>query len=266
MDKAKVFEKYKKEEERLIISKLFDKISLAEKQNKIQSTDFLSPFELKLLTNVLTMISYHNYKIYGGLENAQRNIIIIYPNKLEEIFENNLFDYNSICNCIRIKNNSDDFEHKVYLGGLIKLGIRREKIGDIVVFEKGADIIVDKDVTKFLISNLQELTRFQKSSIEVVKLEEVTRKEQEFKDLKLTVSSLRLDNVVAELTKTSRNKAVEILNQERVFINYKSELKNTKLVKESDLVTIRGVGKFIIYEIAGNTRSGKVVLKVRKFV
>lgn len=266
MDKAKVFEKYKKEDERLIISKLFDKISLAEKQNKIQITDFVSPFDLKLMTDVLTMIGYNNYKIYGGLENAQRNVIIIYPDKLEEIFENDLFDYNTVFNCIRIKNKSDDFEHKVYLGGLIKLGVRREKIGDIVVFENGADIIVDKDVSKFLVSNLHELTRFQKSSVEVVQLEDITKKEQEFKELKLTVSSLRLDNVVAELAKTSRNKAVELLNQERVFINYKNELRNTKMVKDGDLVTIRGIGKFIIDEVAGNTRSGKIVLNVRKFV
>ena len=135
-----------------------------------------------------------------------------------------------------------------------------------MVFENGADIIVDKDVSKFLVSNLHELTRFQKSSVEVVKLEDITKKEQEFKELKLTVSSLRLDNVVAELAKTSRNKAVELLNQERVFINYKNELKNTKLVKDGDLVTIRGIGKFIIDEVAGNTRSGKIVLNVRKFV
>ncbi len=266
MDKAKILEKYKKEEERLLISKLFDKINLTEKQNKIQNTDFLSPIELNLLIDILNIIGYKNYVIYGGIENAQRNMIIIYPNKLEIIFKENKFDYNNICNCIRITNNSEEYTHKIYLGGIIKLGIKREKIGDIIVFQNGADIIVNKEITNFLISNLQELTRFKKSNIDVIDISEVTQKEQEYKDLKITVSSLRLDNIVSELAKTSRSKAIELLKQEKVFINYKNETKNTKIVQYMDIITIRGVGKFIIDEILGNTKSGKIILMVKKFI
>ena len=43
MEKNEILEKYKKEEDRLLVSKLFDKISAVEKQNRIQYTDFLSP-------------------------------------------------------------------------------------------------------------------------------------------------------------------------------------------------------------------------------
>jgi ribonucleoside-triphosphate reductase len=59
-----------------------------------------------------------------------------------------------------------------------------------------------------------------------------------------------LDNIVSELAKTSRNKANEIIEQERVLVNYEQESKNTKLVKEKDIITIRGKGKFIIDEVA----------------
>lgn len=265
MDKVKILEKYKKEE-RLLISKLFDKIALTEKQNKIQTTDFLSPIELNLLIDVLNIIGYKNYVTYGGIEDAQRKMIIFFPNKLENIFNDNKFDYNSICNCIRIMNYCEEYTHKIYLGGILKLGIKREKVGDIVAFHNGADIVVDKEITKFLLSNLNDLTRFKKSSVEVIDINNITKKEQEYKELKIIVSSLRLDNIVSELAKTSRSKAVELLKQEKVFINYKSGIKSTKMVQCADIITIRGIGKFIIDDIWGNTKSGKIVLMVKKFV
>lgn len=266
MDKSKILEKYKREEDKLLVSKLFDKIALMEKTNKIQVTDFLSPIELQLLKDVLNMVGFKNYMIYGGTNNAQRNMVVIFPEKLEDIFKENNFDFNSICNCIRILNNCDSYEHKVYLGGLIKLGIKREKIGDIITYESGADILVNKDISKFVVSNLKELTRFKKSEICIIDVNDMYKKEQEYKEFKIIVSSLRLDNVISELAKTSRNKAMEILKQERVFINYKNEIKPTKTVKTGDIITIRGVGKFVVDEFESNTRSGKAVICIKKYV
>lgn len=266
MDKVKLFEKYRKEEDRLLISKLLDKVSLVEKTNKIQYTDFLSPIELQILKDVLKILEIKNYNIFGGVENSQRNMIIIYPEKLATLFETKSFDYNSVCACIRIINDKEQYDHKVYLGGLIKLGIKREKIGDIIVFDNGADIIVSKELTKFLLTNISELTRFQKSKIQLIDLSEITIKEQEYKEIKIIVSSLRLDNIVSELAKTSRSKSNEILKQERVFINYKNETKPTKIVQTSDIITIRGVGKFIIDNSSEQTRSGRIIVFVKKFV
>ena len=64
MDKAKIFEKYKKDEDRLLISKLLDKVSLVDKTNKIQYTDFLSPIELQVLKDVLKISKINNYEIF----------------------------------------------------------------------------------------------------------------------------------------------------------------------------------------------------------
>ena len=78
--------------------------------------------------------------------------------------------------------------------------------------------------------------------------------------------SLRLDNIVSDLAKTSRNKAVQIINQERVFVNGQNETKVSKNLKINDIITIRGKGRFIIKEYAGTTRSGRTVLKIEKYV
>lgn len=266
MDKVSVIERYKREEDKLLVSKLFDKINLMERQNKIQVTDFLSPIELQIMKDVLKRIDFENYKVYGGIEDAQRNIVIIFPDKLKQLFEGDLFDYNSICNCIRITNVEGELDHRMYLGGLIKLGVKREKIGDIIVNKNGADIVVCKEIAKFLLNDLNSLTRFKNCNVQVIDLADITKKEQEFEEYKVIISSLRLDNIVAELARTSRNKATEILEQERVSINYRCETKATKTINCDDIVTIRGVGKFIITEFSGNTKSGKIVLLVKKYV
>ena len=266
MDKTKLFEKYRKDEDRLLLSKLLDKIAFVERTNKIQYTDFLTPVELQILKDVLNMQGIKNYVIFGGTENAQRNIIVIYPNKLETVFELGNFDFNSICSCVRIINNQERYDHKVYLGGLIKLGVKREKIGDIITYENGADIVVDKEIAKFLTTNLTELVRFQKSKVDVINFKDITKKEQEYKDLKIIVSSLRLDNVISELAKTSRAKSLDVLKQERVFINYKNEVKPTKLVQTGDIITVRGKGKFLIYKIDSQTRNGRAVVLVKQYV
>ena len=45
------------------------------------------------------------------------------------------------------------------LSGIMKLGIKREKIGDILVRKNGADIVILNEVSHFLLTNLSELTR-----------------------------------------------------------------------------------------------------------
>ena len=266
MEKNEILEKYKKEEDRLLVSKLFDKISDVEKQNRIQYTDFLSPIELQIAKKVLNYLSYKRYRIYGVIPNSQRNIVVFYPEKLDKVFDEEKFDYNSVCNTIRIGNQVEQLEHKMYLGGLIKLGVKREKIGDIIVHDNGADVIVLKEITKFLLLHLQELNRFKNSDINVINVKDTFIKEQEFNEFKIIVSSLRLDNIVSELAKTSRNKANNIIDEERVFVNYENELKSTKAVNENDIITIRGIGKFVINEIAGNTKSGRYVIIVKKYI
>lgn len=266
MDKSNIIQKYKKEDERLLVSKLLDKIQAIENQNKIQYTDFLNSIEIVLLEKVLKMTGFKNYIIYGGNQNSQRKLIIMFPSKLENIFNENNFDFNTIINCIRIQNLDENIEHKNILGGLIKLGVKREKIGDIIIHNNNADVVVAKEITKFLMSNLSQLTRFKNANIDVIKISEMVSKEQVFEDMKIMVSSFRLDNIVSELAKTSRSKSIEIINQERVFVNYESEMKATKLVKEKDIITIRGKGKFIIDEIVANTRSGRFVINVKKYV
>lgn len=260
-----VLNKCKKEDEKLILSKVMDKINFCESRNKIQVTDFLDLGQKQLIYNFLNKQKVKNYKFYGGFEEAERVLAVFYPEKLEDLMQN--INFNEYIKVIRItlpNENKGKYTHKNYLGALMKLGLKREKIGDIVVDEDGADIIIKEDILKFLITNLSQLTRFQKSKIEEIKLKELRKTIIQKEKMTITVSSMRIDNIVAELAKCSRNKANELLEQERVFVNYEVITKTTKQIKEGDKITIRGKGRFEIKQVLGNTRKGRIMVEIEK--
>ena len=85
-------------------------------------------------------------------------------------------------------------------------------------------------------------------------------------EIDIIVPSLRLDNIASDLARTSRSKIVQVMAQERVFINGQCETKPSKAVKMGDVITIRGKGRFVFKEISGNTRKGRFVIKIDKFI
>ena len=146
------------------------------------------------------------------------------------------------------------------------MGLKREKVGDILVSEEGADIIVVEDFMPIIQKELPSLTRFENCKFDVIDLKDLKKKEIRMEEIKIIIPSLRLDNVVSDLARTSRSKAAQIMNQERVFVNGQNETKLSKQVKINDIITIRGKGRFVIKGIDGTTRSGRTVLLVEKYV
>lgn len=258
---------YRDKDDKILLAQVLDKIEMVEKKNKIEYTDFLDLAQIELVQKFINKTNIENYITYGGFEQAERKMFVFYPEKFNStVVEKNLSNNVQI---IRIELPDDlkgKYTHRDYLGAVIKLGVERKKIGDIIVDNNGADIIVDNDIVKYLLDNLGSLTRFSKSTITVQNIEDLRPVEIKKEELEIIVSSMRLDNVISELARCSRNKALDIINQERVLVNFECETKKTKQIKPGDMVTIRGKGRFFIKEMAGQTRSGRSVIKIEKFV
>lgn len=253
-----------KDDEKMLIAKVLDKNNFAITKNKITYTDFLNLNEISIITKKLKEQNINNYIVFGGRENSDRSIIIFYPEKFtKEMVEKN---YSSILEIIRIiLPKGIVYEHREYLSGIMKLGIRREKFGDIIVTPEGADIICLKESSSILLGGLRELTRFRKAEISVQNIDNVKNIDNEFENIKIIIPSLRLDNFVSELAKTSRTKAKELIESDRVFINSICEEKESKKININDIITIRGKGKFIFDNIEGTTRSERIVANLRKY-
>lgn len=267
MEQQQILKDYKKTEDRMCLAQLLDKMELAKTRNKIEYTDFLDMYQVSLVENFFRKIQYKNYQLYGGYEEAERKIAMVYPEKYDEkMVEKN---QNKILKVVRIllpEEEKGNYSHRNYLGGIVKLGLKREKVGDIIVYEEGADIITQESFSEILKQQLPQLTRFENSKIMQEEIQNLRKREIKVEEVKIIVPSLRLDNFVSDLARTSRSKAVQILEQERVFINGQNETKASKQIKINDIITIRGKGRFIVKEFVGTTRSGRTIVRIQKYV
>lgn len=252
--------------DRIEIAKLLDKIKYCKEKNKIVNTEFLDSYMQERLIKKLNEIEFKNYLLFGGYEEATYKIIIIYPDKFElPIVEKNIEEIVDVIN-IKLPNELlNKYKHRDYLSAIMKLGLERNRIGDILVKENGADIIVLKENSHYLKESLKEFIRFKKSNIKISSIKAIEDYIPKFEDIKILVSSMRLDNIVAELARVSRNKANELVEQERVYLNYNQEFKQSRIVKVNDILTIRGKGKFKIVSKVDNKKKTKKIVSLKKY-
>ena len=85
MDKQNVLKDYKKQEDKMLLAQVLDKIDFAKEKGKLEHTDFLDMYQISLIESFLKKNKFENYKLYGGYEDAERKILIIYPDKYDEI-------------------------------------------------------------------------------------------------------------------------------------------------------------------------------------
>ncbi|MBQ9297438.1 MAG: hypothetical protein IJ223_00105 [Clostridia bacterium] len=148
----------------------------------------------------------------------------------------------------------------------MKLGIEREKIGDILVAEDGVDIVVCTDIVNSLFSLLPTLTRFSKSKFNIITLSNMRIPKTNTEKMEIIIPSLRIDSIVSELVHSSRAKALELINSERVFVNFEIITKSSKFINYGDIITIRGKGRFKIESLISSTKSGNIKIEVSKYI
>lgn len=255
-----------KNEDKLIIAKLNDKIRFCKTKNKLVNTEFLNMHQEMIMQEELQRQKEKNYIITGGYEGAESKLFILYPEKLtQEIAQNYI---NEIIKAIRIVLPNEQigkYEHRDYLGTIMQFGLERERIGDIIVHKEKAYILVLSENAEYIKTSLQDTKKFKKSKIDIIGLNEIEIKQPEFEAFKITVNSLRLDNFVSEISKISRSETAKLIQSELVSVNGRIETKPAKIIEERDILIIRGKGKFIVNELLNINKKGKQIVEIKKY-
>ena len=191
----------------------------------------------------------------GAFEECDRRILSF----------NNIYDIPYPYRILKITNKSkfNKLSHKDYLGALMALGLEREKLGDLRVIDDFAIVPIYDEVVDYILSSLNSVG---KAPVSIEEIFEENLPQSNFLEDIIIVPSLRLDNIVSKLAKVSRGKAIEVIDSGRVLIDYSKSIEKSKEIKEGQRITIPGVGKFIIGEIVGNTKSGRYRVKINKFI
>lgn len=155
--------------------------------------------------------------------------------------------------------------HRDFMGGILSLGIDRSTVGDIaVISENEALVFVLEKIAPYIISELSHIGR---DSVRAEMFDcppdyVLPRRSEE---VNITVSSARLDGVVRALTGKSREASAEMIRSGLVELRYIRTDNVSAEVKSGDILSVRGFGKYEIGETDGQTRSGRIRIKCRKY-
>ena len=159
-----------------------------------------------------------------------------------------------------------DFTHRDYLGALLSLGIERSAIGDIaLVDEYSAYVFASRKIEEFLLSTEFRIAN-DRVRVQRVCLPPDYRIEQNFRQVEDTIASARLDCVTAALCNLSREAAKAKILSGDVELNYEPVCEGSREVRASDVLTVRGTGKFCIERIGDPTKKGRFRLAAKKYM
>jgi len=240
-----------------------DKILLATVQDKIDqsyktcistNTGFLDVRQRNLVESYCKKIKGLSYKFQGGYEEAERCICVISPEAEAE--EEPLIALRII------PSGTKTLSHRDYMGSILGLGIKREFVGDILVQPDGADIIILKELADFFVCNYKKAGSTP-IKVEIISTNEVKTGEENVEEIRQSVSSFRLDNMISSVFKLSRSNAALAINGGLVYINGQQVIKPDKPLHKGDKLVLRGKGKAILQDILGSTKKDKTVILIK---
>lgn len=158
---------------------------------------------------------------------------------------------------------AEDLTHRDFLGALINLGIDRCLIGDIFVSDNIAYVICHKRIADFICT---ELTRVKHTVVNTLPGSILIDTVIKTTTISTTVASVRLDSMIGSAFNLSRGHVIPLIEEGKCFVNGKLITTNSYTPKVGDIVSVRGMGKFIFDSESGVSKKGRIVINLKKYI
>ncbi len=256
MQKAECIAKYaKSNEDKMLLAHILDREQLCMQKNIPVETGFLNPHEQAIVLSMRGEFSVAP-TLWGGYEDAERKMLFFLPDYMDAPPEDAL----SVISATHRDKNPPG--HRDYLGSLLGLGVDRAGVGDILVSDMGAQIIVRASLADFFEANYTSAGRVSLSvSVRPISHLEITETAPTYKTASL--ASLRADAAISAAFSVSRTLAQEAIRGQKVFVNNLPLIKGDKLLSVGDKVRWQGKGRFILEETGGTSRKGRLFVTFR---
>lgn len=243
-------------EEKLLLARLEDLQKGAERGKKPCFSRFLDPASLALFQK--QMHPHMPFMVWGGYPGSERKMVGFFPDFMEP---------NEAAFPIRALRlfAAEELSHRTVLGSVMGLGIERNLIGDVAMEEAGPVIFVCDSICDYLQMNLTKAGRSRLKVTEAA-LSDLRLLERQFEEIGGTVASLRLDCVLGLLTGVSRSGAEELLKKELVSLNHSVCTRGSVTISEGDVLSVRRFGRAEVAEILGETKKGRIRIKLKKYI
>ena len=252
-------------DERILLARVLDKLELARNRGVPAHTSFLSPGEQASVTDLLNGAGRPRHVFWGGYPDSERNICFFPADWQEE--DDILTDSEGPLTAIQAKFPTEAaLSHRDILGSLMGLGVTREVLGDILLPQLGlCQVVALREAAPILLSQWESAGRY-KVALTEIPLDQLTPRPAQVKTIRDTVATPRLDAVIAAGFSMSRGKAAGLVASGKVALNHRECLKSDRPVAEGDVLTCRGLGKCVVKEIPGQSKKGRTMLVLERYL
>ena len=212
-----------------------------------KNTQFLDGRELKIVTGKLKKNEYNVYYPYKDSEK-----VMLYTGKVPKV---KLFKIYTV----------ENIRHQDILGSLFALNIDSSYFGDIVLYNDYYYVFVSEDLALYIKDNLKMVGN-KKVSLEEVDLSVLDNYERNYEEKEMIISSLRIDNIISGIINTSRKVALDKIKNKEVIVNYDVMNKNSYILKENDIFSIRRYGKYKFVGIVKSTKKNNFIVRYLKYI
>lgn len=259
-DRELILRRYRGEE-RDVLARAVDLGEMVVRTHQPQVTDFYDPYHTGLIISTLESVIKLALDADGGYPGAERSRVIIYPDYF------NIDDVDTKLAFLNIQGNfrMAKLNHRDFLGSLLGTGLKREKIGDILVMEDCAQVVVAQEVAQYILMNLSRVGRLG-VTVKQVERNQLNPPELRVKEIRTTVPSLRVDVIAAAGFGTSRTRMSREILAERINLNWKTCSNLSHPIQEGDILSARGRGRVEVAEVKGNTKSGRLGVVLKRYI
>lgn len=244
----------------LLLRRADDAVTISENKYMVKAVGFLTPAERVYLQRNVKRPMDGRILYFGGYPDAERTLLIALPEYIDDFAARDEIAALSITG-----RDIGGLTHRDFLGSLMGLGIKRETVGDILVFEDKCLVFVKKEIADYIVSNLSKIGR-SGVKIAVSDVDEVEIPPKKTEEISGTVAAARLDSVLAVACRTSRSKAVEYITGGAVSVNWEETDNVSKILSENDIISVKGKGRFKVSRIGGLTKKGRYGVTIEKYI
>ncbi|MFC4305661.1 RNA-binding protein [Cohnella boryungensis] len=261
MTRTEIYEHFHPDE-KAFVDRAWEWVERAAERHETKRTDFLDPRQAHILFTLANREPDAQVFLGGGSVLAERQRAFVAP-------DYRVLDADEL-GIVVLDITSDDrkiaeLDHGDYLGALLGLGIKRDKIGDLHVSEEGCHALIAEEIADFLIGHMKQAHRVD-VSVSLRPLAELREVKVELQEQVLSVASMRLDGIASDVFRLSRTKIVAPIKAGRCRVSWKPVEDPSHSLRTGDVVSMKGYGRFKVLDVEGVSKSGRIRVRVGKFV
>ncbi|MFC5467180.1 RNA-binding protein [Cohnella suwonensis] len=249
-------------DEKSFVDRAWEWVERAAERHETKRTDFLDPRQAHILFTLANRHPDAQVHLNGGGTHSERQRAIVAP-------DYKMLDEEDM-GIVVLEITSDDrkiadLDHGDYLGALLGLGIKREKIGDLHVNDEGCHVLIAEEISGFLTGHMKQAHRVDVRT-SILPLSALRETKQELEDQVLSVASMRLDGIASDVFRLSRTKILAPIKAGRCRVSWKPVEDPSHSLRVGDVVSMKGFGRFKVLDVEGVSKSGRLRVRIGKFV